>query len=243
MEIMVIFLIAFIVGFSGAIMPGPLLAVTIGETIKQGFIAGPLIVLGHGILELILITALVLGLASFLTTSVATLIVSLGGGLFLLYFGFSQIHSFWSNQLSLNLEKSKALNENELEKKFFPGHHLTTKVYLVWAGILVSLSNPYWSVWWITIGLSYITIALKQGFLGLASFFSGHILADLTWYCLIAGIVTKGQKFFPPRVYRGTMLICGLFLIGLGAYFIIRQAFGGAGFQPVGLLETYFKLK
>ena len=239
MEIMVIFITAFVVGFSGAIMPGPLLAVTIGETIKQGFIAGPLIVLGHGILELILITALVLGLASFLTTPATILIVTLGGGLFLLYLGFSQVRSSWSNQLNLNFEKSKALNKNELEKKFSPDP-LTTKVYPVWAGILVSLSNPYWSVWWITIGLSYITIALEQGFLGLVSFFSGHILSDFTWYCLIAGLVTKGQKYFPPRVYRGTMLICGLFIIGLGVYFLVRQAFGRTGLQPVGLLETYY---
>jgi threonine/homoserine/homoserine lactone efflux protein len=155
--------------------------------------------------------------------------VAFGGGLFLLYLGFSQVRSSWSNRLSLNFEKSNTLNE--LRRKIFPDPQ-TTKIYPVWAGILVSLSNPYWSVWWITIGLSYIAIALKQGFLGLVSFFSGHILSDFTWYCLIAGVVIKGQKFFPPRVYRGTMLICGLFLIGLGVYFIVGQA--------SSLFETYF---
>ncbi|MDO8885688.1 LysE family transporter [Candidatus Oleimmundimicrobium sp.] len=68
MELIGIFITSLIVGFSGAIMPGPLLAVTINEVHQRGFWSGPLIVLGHAILELILVVALALGFQKILLT-------------------------------------------------------------------------------------------------------------------------------------------------------------------------------
>ena len=79
MELAVIFSTAFVMGFSGAMMPGPLLTVTISETARRGFVAGPLIVLGHAILEFALILALVGGLATFLgKTGMSSIIAVLG---------------------------------------------------------------------------------------------------------------------------------------------------------------------
>ncbi|HHU86032.1 MAG TPA: LysE family transporter, partial [Peptococcaceae bacterium] len=83
-----------------------------------------------------------------------------------------------------------------------------------------SVSNPYWTLWWATIGLGYITMSLKSGFSGLASFFTGHILADLTWYSLIAAAVAGGRKFMSERAYRGILILCGVFLVALGGYFL-----------------------
>ena len=67
MTISALFITAFLIGLSGAMMPGPLLTVTIAESIKRGFIAGPLIMLGHAVLEFSLIIALVAGLSAFLS--------------------------------------------------------------------------------------------------------------------------------------------------------------------------------
>ena len=72
MELLAIFTTAFVVGFSGAMMPGPLLTVTIGESARRGFSAGPLLVLGHAVLELVLILALVGGLSIYLTRTAVT---------------------------------------------------------------------------------------------------------------------------------------------------------------------------
>ncbi len=49
---------SFVVALSGALMPGPLLTVTVGEATRRGFWAGPLIILGHGLLELTLVLLL-----------------------------------------------------------------------------------------------------------------------------------------------------------------------------------------
>src|SRR3972149_5217323 len=45
-------------------------------------------------------------------------------------------------------------------------------------GIIASISNPYWSLWWATIGLGYLALSSGQGLTGVAFFFAGHILAD-----------------------------------------------------------------
>ena len=61
-----LFSIGFIMGLTGAMAPGPLLTITIGESAKRGGIVGPLVVLGHGILELALLALIVFGVANFL---------------------------------------------------------------------------------------------------------------------------------------------------------------------------------
>lgn len=62
-----IFITSFLVAFSGAVAPGPVLTITISETARRGFWAGPLIIVGHGILELILFIAIFFGFNRILT--------------------------------------------------------------------------------------------------------------------------------------------------------------------------------
>lgn len=247
MELWVIFTTAFLVGLSGAMMPGPLLTVTIGESARRGFIAGPLIVLGHGILEGALVVALALGLAAFLAASAVAKGIALVGGLFLLYLGWGMFKDARSGRVELAFPSGRdtaagcaAANPQEISgektgcasiadrrlvekggESFAGGSARPAKgMHPVLAGIFISLSNPYWSLWWATVGLGYITISLKQGSLGLASFFTGHILSDLAWYSLVAGMIAGGRRFLKPVVYQGILAICGLFLIGLGGYFV-----------------------
>lgn len=56
---------SFIIALSGAMMPGPLFAVTVSETPRRGWITGPVLVAGHGVLELSLLLLIVSGLGSF----------------------------------------------------------------------------------------------------------------------------------------------------------------------------------
>jgi threonine/homoserine/homoserine lactone efflux protein len=216
MDLGAIFSTAFLVGLSGAMMPGPLLTVTVAETARRGFVAGPLIVLGHAILEVTLIILLATGLAAFLTRPAVGSVIALVGGLFLLYMGFGMVRDALTGRVSLvlsgNDDTDGAAGTAAAEQRLHP----------VWAGILISLSNPYWSLWWATVGLGYITFSLKAGSLGIATFFSGHITADAVWYFLIAGAVAGGRRFLNDRIYRGILVACGLFLLGLGGYFLYQ---------------------
>ena len=221
MDILAIFSTAFIVAFSGALMPGPLLTFTIAETARRGFLAGPLVILGHAILEIILILALVGGLSLILTLTGVSHFIAVAGGIFLLFMGAGMVKDAVSGRISLKMLGQGARHDIRGVK---PGAEQVSRVkgYMrpVLGGILFSISNPYWLLWWATIGLGYITLSLQKGVLGITSFFSGHILADLVWYSLISAAVAGGRKFLSDRVYRGIIVACGIFLLGLGFYFL-----------------------
>jgi len=213
MDLITIFWTALVVGFSGAIMPGPLLTVTIGESARRGFVAGPLLVVGHALLEILLVLLLVLGAAEFLASSRVHTVIAVVGGAFLVYMGWSMCRDARLGRVSLQLESGTDSDEAEQVR---PGMHPVP------AGILVSLSNPYWSLWWATVGLAYITTSMDRGAAGLLAFISGHLLADFIWYGLVSGTVAGGRRFMTPGVYRGIIIVCGVFLVGLGTYFITR---------------------
>jgi threonine/homoserine/homoserine lactone efflux protein len=87
------------------------------------------------------------------------------------------------------------------------------------AGILTTLANPYWIIWWATIGLSYIALSMRLGFPGLVSFYIGHILSDLAWYGSVSVSLALGGRLLTDRVYRGLVAACAVLLLGFGVYF------------------------
>lgn len=228
MEIYAIFTTSFIIGFSGAIMPGPLLTVTIGESARRGFLAGPLIVAGHAILELALLLALAGGLSALLATERVSHIIAVIGGAFLLYMGAGMARDAAAGRVSFKMAGQSGQDGKAVESAESRGtarQNAPKRMHPALAGILVSVANPYWTLWWATVGLGYITLSLQKGAPGLASFFTGHILADLIWYSLISAVVAGGRKFLSDRIYSGIIAACGIFLLGLGGYFLYNGIF------------------
>jgi len=62
LEMAAIFSASFTLALSGALMPGPLFTITISESARRGFRAGPLLMVGHALLEVVLVAAVVQGL-------------------------------------------------------------------------------------------------------------------------------------------------------------------------------------
>ena len=91
---------------------------------------------------------------------------------------------------------------------------------VVLLGILVSVSNPYWVIWWASVGTKLTADSLDAGFAGPGAVFAGHIVSDLAWLTLMAWLVHAGRRWFSNRAYRGLLAVCGVFLVGLGAYFV-----------------------
>lgn len=203
--IVLIFTTSFVVALSGAMMPGPLLAITISETMRRGFWAGPKLMVGHGILELALVAALAAGLSEFVKNNLVSVIIGLLGGAILMAMGVMTARQGW-----------RKMTMPVADPKISGGSRV-----VVLSGILGSISNPYWFIWWITLGTIYLLWSLNAGIAGVASFFSGHILADLVWYTLVAFVIATGRKVMNDAVYRGLLMVCGVGLIVLGGYFIL----------------------
>jgi threonine/homoserine/homoserine lactone efflux protein len=199
-QLITIFISSFIIAFSGAMMPGPLLTATISESSQRGFIAGPLLIAGHGMLEIILLAALVLGLAPFLQRDDVFAFVAIAGGVILVLLASGMFRALPKLTLSLNPGKTKS---GSLVKK----------------GAILSIANPYWIVWWATIGFGYVIYSWSFGIAGIAFFFTGHIFADFVWYSAVSSAVGKGRHLFTDGFYRWVTGICAVVLILFACYF------------------------
>lgn len=199
-----IFLTAFIIGFSGAMVPGPMLGIALDGSIKKGPKAGPLIAFGHASLEFILVIVLASGLKGFFTNQIIEGVIGFLGGGYLLWMGFDMVKSSILRKVSLENQ-----NVNDIGSKS-----------LILAGAIVSATNPYFLMWWASAGVELILKSLTIGVVGLIFFYLGHILSDFTWYSLISLTVSKGKKFINNNVYRLVILFLGVFLSSFSVYFI-----------------------
>ncbi|MGA7277354.1 MAG: LysE family transporter [Desulfocapsaceae bacterium] len=191
---------SFVIALSGALMPGPVLTVTVSESARRGALAGPLMIFGHGILELALVLALLSGLAPLFSREDVFIGVSLMGGIILFWMAVTMFRDLPRLRLKFDDDTEKPRS-------------------LILAGILLSLANPYWLIWWATIGIGYIMYSVKFGIPGIIAFFLGHILADLAWYSLISFGIAKGRNFFTDSFYRRLIGACASFLVVFSFYF------------------------
>lgn len=204
----VIFSTSFVVALSGALMPGPVLALTISGVARRGFRAAPLIIAGHALLELALVIALVFGLSRFIDSDFIASIIGIVGGSVLI--GIGAVTA---------IKGRKSVNPLSSPPSYATRDHM-----LVVSGVVTSISNPYWFLWWATIGITYLLWSLKLGAAGVATFFTGHMLGDFGWYAVVALVIITGRRFISDSAYRWMLIVCGIALVGLGVYFIISGA-------------------
>ena len=204
MSIVNIFISAFIIGLSGAMMPGPLLTYVINGSLREGFKAGPLVIVGHALLELILIILLISGLNDLFSNHTFTSIIGIIGGSVLVWMGYGMIKAGIKKEISI---------EDETERK--------EKVSgFILPGAVISMANPYWILWWATVGMTYLAKSYNSGIMGTGTFFIGHISADFAWYGLVSWIVAFGRKIITDTMYRRLVIVFGLALIYFAGTFI-----------------------
>jgi len=189
---------------SGALAPGPLFFATISHGTKHGAKSGLIFSVAHTLVEFSLIMLFALGLLTVASEPTVKLIIGLIGGCALIAFGVIQI------------KNSISTKTDEIKKPKTSYRHLFI-IGLVFTGL-----NPYFILWWLTVGAQLITIALEfAALLGVVFMFICHVWMDYVWLTGIAHFAKKGTDVMSLKWYRPLMVIFGVVLIYFGITFII----------------------
>lgn len=195
---------AFVVGLSGAMMPGSLLTYTIRKSLSSGQQAGFIITAGHAVLELGLVIIIFLGFDAVLQSNTAQISIGIVGGVLLGVMGITMVWNSVKNKVSVKTDLDKPESGSMLV-----------------SGIVISAANPYFLLWWAVVGLGFIMKSFESfGYAGVAVYYFGHIAADFAWYGLISVIVGRTRKFIKETPYRIIIAALGCIIIYFGIRFI-----------------------
>ena len=184
-----VLLASFLVGLTGAVSPGPMSASILGMSHRRPLLSTAGLVAGHGIVEAFIIIGIIFGLSSLpYQTGIALL-----GCVTIVILGVLQFMA------------EPAMQEARAESAGAP----------FVTGIILTLSNPYWWIWWLTFGAGFL--ALQPAY---AAFFVGHISADLVWFGILAITASRGAKLLGEK-YRWVVKGSGIAMAAFGILFAV----------------------
>lgn len=186
-----------IVSLSGVMMPGPVTAATIIKGYRDRY-AGVWIAVAHGAVEFPIIALLYFGMGDFFGDRNVMAVIGLAGGAMLAVMGWGMV--------SHRAESPK-------KQRYLPYHPFTV-------GLITSLSNPYFFLWWATVGLLLISAASLFGALFVAAFAAVHWSCDLVWDSALAYAAFRSRRLWTRRTRSWILGTCGTVLIAFGAYFM-----------------------
>ena len=193
-----ILLSVVVISFSGVMIPGPMFAVTLAKSYKSP-LAGTQISLGHAVIEVPLILLIYFGFARFFESSIAQLVLGILGGAMIIWLGIAMFRA-----------RAEVVQG---------GKDLPYNAFI--AGILTSGFNPFFLLWWVTIGSMLIMKFLDFGTTGLIVFIVVHWLCDLVWLSLVSVLVYRTHSLWGHKLQEGIFIACSLLLVGFGGWFMI----------------------
>ena len=193
-----ILLSVIVISFSGVMMPGPMFAVTLAKSYKSPW-AGSQISLGHAVIEVPLILLIYFGFAQFFQNTIVQLALSILGGGMIVWLGISMFRA----------RASVVHGGKDLPYSAFT------------AGILTSIFNPFFLLWWATIGSLLIMKFLDFGTTGLTVFIIVHWLIDLLWLSFVSNLVYRTHSLWGRKFQEGIFIACSLLLVGFGGWYMV----------------------
>jgi threonine/homoserine/homoserine lactone efflux protein len=187
------------VSISGVISPGPVTATTITMGARNRH-AGFFIALGHGLLELPLMVLIILGMDRLLSARIVQIVVGIAGSLVLLYMAAMM----WRGA-------GRELRPAEPAKRFDNP---------VVAGFLLSAGNPFFLIWWATIGLGLAIQAKELGAIAFVLFTLTHIACDVVWLEIVSLAAFRGAKVLGKRVFAFVVRLCSAALVCFSGVFL-----------------------
>jgi len=201
-----------VVTASGALAPGPLFFINVAHGTKSGAKGGIAFSVGHSIVEfgLVMLLARVLltlvNEPTMMYEPVVKSIIGVIGGIFLLVFGILQVHQFL-------ISKSEMLG----------GKSIPSRNPLLLGSIFTGL-NPYFIIWWLTVGLKLISDSIIFASLaGVLLMYLAHVWMDYVWLTGTAYLAKRGTSLISSRAYRIVMAVFGGTLVYFGLYFLLAS--------------------
>ena len=197
-DILPVLLSVVVISLSGVMLPGPMFAVALAKSFRSPW-AGAWISLGHAVIEVPLILLIYFGFAHFFENSIVQLVLSIMGGGMIIWLGISMFR-----------------NRTEVVTK---GKDLPYSAFT--AGIITSGLNPFFLLWWATIGSLLVMKFVEFGAGGLTLFIVVHWLCDLFWLSLVAVVVYKTHALWGKKIQEWVFIASSLLLAGFGIWFIV----------------------
>ncbi|MFH1647146.1 MAG: LysE family transporter [Chloroflexota bacterium] len=189
-----------VTSLSGVMMPGPMFTVTLAKSLKSPW-AGVQVSLGHAVVEVPLILLVYFGLAQFFQHITVQLVLSVVGGGMIVWMGYG-----------LFRVRRKLAREGK-----------DTSYNAFMAGIFMSGLNPFFLVWWVTVGsLLLMSFLNAVGNWGLPLFIVVHWLCDLVWLTLVSFTVYRTHTFWGQRAQEWVFIVLSLALLYFGGQFIVK---------------------
>jgi len=196
-----------VVTASGALAPGPLFFGLLMHGSREGARAGFTCAVGHMMAELPLVLALSLGLLAAASQPTMKSIIGLVGGIGLICFGTLQIY---------DTLKGKPEFGGEPKTSRIPASSLIL-------GFALTALNPYFILWWLTIGSVLIVQALAfAAIAGVLIMYIAHVWMDYAYLTAIAHLGKKGRSIIGSRYYKLVLVAFGMILIYYGSTFILN---------------------
>ena len=188
---------AALISLSGVLSPGPITAVTVSKGTEHP-LTGLYVAVGHTIVELPLMVLIAVGLDKYLQIDWVRIAIGILGGLFLFKMGLGLLKNIFSTQIGYN-------NFN-----YTP----------IQAGAILSISNPYFLIWWSTVGAMLLSGAYQFGLFGVILFMFIHLGCDFLWYIFLSSLTFKGGQFFGKKLQQVLFAVCGMFLLFFSGKFL-----------------------
>ena len=193
-----ILLSVVVISLSGVMMPGLMFGVTLVKSLKSPW-AGAEIALGHAVIEVPIILLIYFGFARFFENIVVQLVLSILGGGMIIWLGIGMF---------------RARTEMVHGSKDLPYNAFI-------AGILTTALNPFFWLWWMTIGVMLEMKFLDFGIMGLAVFIVVHWLCDLVWLSFVSNLVYRTHSLWGRKFQEGLFITGSLLLVGFGIWYTI----------------------
>jgi len=162
-----------------------MLTASITESFKKGYKAGTSVVFGHVVAETSMVVLLGLGLSQIIGLKAPFIAICIIGGAFLVILGINLIKSGQEGAFQRTVEKPAIARGP------------------IYGGIIASVSNPFFFMWWFTVGAAFVFEGFRlAGLVGLAAFLIGHWTSDFSWCDSFLAVPTEERPLLVTEPFK-----------------------------------------